>query len=470
MATLWLFVIGDLCYSFVQHFNSMLDGDMPAIVLPTEWYKPVMSDPFGFGPLLEGERYPGTNRFFAHWFESTYYKNVPHALQTFVSPIDSVYLAGAILKTCIQMLLLFLMTAIVTGTKNIRRLEFAIAAALIAPMFQVEGFVQTITLLMHITYTFFYTLPLTLLLLFLFPFYNALVLERKSALRFWQHLLLIVLCVVIPFSGSLSPALVLLVCPGVLLYLFFKTFQSVRELPFDKRIITSLRSIPNSILFYFTLISVLSIYSYYIGTFNSENAEAMPLAERYKLLGQGLWQQLFHNPAFPVLILVTLLNVWILRVSFKQSKQLNMIPWLLLFSVVYVLMLPLGGYRSYRPLIVRGDTFMPVTLCIIYSFAVTSLYALRYLQSNSRVYLASLLLGVVVLFTVVDTFKPDAHRCEKQALQTIAASPDSIVRMETWCSVLEWHKINDPKGSEDCGELLYLWRITKEKKLYTTSK
>src|SRR5690606_10158483 len=86
----------DIAYSFIQHYQMPLDGDLGPISLPSEAYKKVLSDPFGFQVLLKNEVYPAPNRYFAHQLVSGYFKTAPLLLQTFVSPVKSVYMSCAI--------------------------------------------------------------------------------------------------------------------------------------------------------------------------------------------------------------------------------------------------------------------------------------------------------------------------------------------------------------------------------------
>ena len=104
-----LFLIMDACYSFYQFYYLPHDGDMSAVIVPAEWYSKVMQDPFGFSVFTKGEKYSGINRFFAHWSQGAYFKTVPLALQVFVKPIESSYLASALARLGTQLLLVWLL-------------------------------------------------------------------------------------------------------------------------------------------------------------------------------------------------------------------------------------------------------------------------------------------------------------------------------------------------------------------------
>ena len=66
----YIFILYFLIYfgfSFYQYYETMLDGDLLAVVLPTEPYKKVLADPLGTSVILNHEIYNVPNRFFAHW-------------------------------------------------------------------------------------------------------------------------------------------------------------------------------------------------------------------------------------------------------------------------------------------------------------------------------------------------------------------------------------------------------------------
>ena len=112
-----LFLLSDIVFSFIQHFHVSLDGDMASIIMPSKAYQAVLDDPFGMNVLFNDSVYPATNRFFAHWFMSGYFKTVPVLLQHITNPIDSIYLSCAIAKTGIQFLIIFLLAYLLFNFK-----------------------------------------------------------------------------------------------------------------------------------------------------------------------------------------------------------------------------------------------------------------------------------------------------------------------------------------------------------------
>ena len=58
------------------------------------------------------------------------------------------------------------------------------------------------------------------------------------------------------------------------------------------------------------------------------------------------------------------------------------------------------------------------------------------------------------------------YECERNALRTIARSPDKIVRVGADCPVMDWNVIHDYRLRDLDGDLLLYWHVTDEKKLF----
>ncbi len=164
------YLIFDVGFSFFQHYNSSLDGDLPNIVLPSESYRQVLKSPFGLEALLNQKTYAGPNRYFSHAVEYYAFQYFPHVLQKLVSPVVSVFLTAAIIKIIVQILLYLVLTLYITLFTNRTWLNILTVAAIISPFFQIRGFVRTMGIIdPSITYTTFYALPLLLILLSFYP-------------------------------------------------------------------------------------------------------------------------------------------------------------------------------------------------------------------------------------------------------------------------------------------------------------
>ncbi len=456
------FLLLDSGYSFLQHFHTRLDGDIAPIVVPADKYAKVLDDPFGLG-VLSGERYCAPNRYFVHAPMVWYFKHVPQAMQAFMAPVDSVYWACALLKTALQLALIGLLAAYASDGK--RRWEPLLAAVLVTPFFQAYGYnLQMGIIEKSITYTFFYPLPLAFLVAFFLPFY-------RGSVRSLQHLVLLPLAVALPLSGPLVPGILLIVCPSTLLFLWIKNLRSLPVQPIARRAAKALGVLPKPLLFYFLLASFVSAWSLYAGSFNSESVspDTIPLAERYPALLRGLASIFTLKLGFPFLLLGIAGNL-ALAAKFadpKDSAHLRQVgKWVAVFIVAYLLLLPLGGYRNYRSLIVRHDTILPVTLCLVFFYAKTALVLLR----NAwpwRLRYAWCLAALSLAVTAADLPEFGHNDCEKEALETIARSTERKVKLTGECTVLGWNEITThPNASMLNAQLLQIWRVTKQERLY----
>jgi hypothetical protein len=139
------------------------------------------------------------------------------------------------------------------------------------------------------------------------------------------------------------------------------------------------------------------------------------------------------------------------------------------FSLIYILLLPLGGYRNYRPLILRHDSILPITVGLIGFYALSSGYLLRQLQGKALRGYAAAVVVVAVIFANADRkvhFKNDNTQ-ERQALALLAQAGNApVVRLPQKCAVLSWAPITQPYESLTNAELLRHWGITQGRTLY----
>ena len=301
-----------------------------------------------------------------------------------------------------------------------------------------------------------------------FPFYKAYSNGVKLTLSIGHKIFLLFLLLLLSLNGPLVPGVVLLICPAVLLYKWSLNFKKSSHLPFLKRATTSVIKIPGTYLFYFIIFIVLCLYSLYIGRNDAENGNPIPLIERYKRLPIGLFHLLTSEFGFPLLFSAIALNSIQIYKS-QQTKErtliLTMLKWIGIFGAVYLLMLPLGGYRSYRPNIVRSDTFMPITLGLMFIYALSTYYLIMQLKSTYKVAYISVVVLVSLVFTIAD--KPSrGNDCEKLALQEISKSTEKIIPLDCNCTIMSWSKISNYDDSKWNTQLLEHWGIIKGQKFY----
>ncbi len=441
-----------------------LDGDMAGGIVPANDVKQILTDPLGISVIKTNAIYPNPNRFFAHWAFYKYFSNVPVLLQNFVNPIDSVYLAAALAKIVLQLLLLTILCFYITGKTKILSFDFLVAAVLVAPFFQTNGYRHYMGIIdPSITYTFFYALPCALLLMFYFSFF------RNSGYKemFPQNrvllILLFLLSIFVSLNGPLVPGIVL----TITLTFFLKKWKEGNK---NKMGLNVFKHIPKAYSILFVLISLFCIYSLFIGVNNSIFLEeSLPVSTRYLRIPMGIYKILTQKIGFPVLIIAIVINIFLVSRYFKNPETRGMIgffKWIALFSLLYIILLPFGGYKNYRPNIIRYDTFIPVTIAMVFIYSRSAYYLLQNSVEKFRNLYLVLVILVAFIFSFADKPEFEKNKCEKEALQKMANATEDIVFIDSDCTVLSWNKITDPKKSELNAQLLHKWRITTSKKLY----
>ncbi|RIY08262.1 hypothetical protein D0T11_14560 [Hymenobacter rubripertinctus] len=465
MPLLVLFVVLDLGYTGWQNYRMPLEWDMPTIVLPIAACRPVLSDPFGWAALTRHEVSMGPNRFFAHISMVGYFKSVPFWLQTFLSPLDSVYAACGLFSALVQALLLYVLAMYASGSGR-PGWRFWVLAALLTPLFQSAGYNGQMGIIDNsITYTFFYAYPLALLGLFYWPFYRAARHGEPLRLRWWQYALLLGLAVVLSFNGAIIPGVVAVLNAGICLWWLGRQAGAWRRG-------AAMARVPWPAFSLLGLIGLLCLYSLYIGRFELESEAALvSVAERYRLLPAGLNETLFRRPALPMLLGATLLNLLLAgrsRPATAQDRWLRKAALGLgIFALAYVLLLPLGGYRHYRPLIVRHDSIMPVLLGLMTLYAATTYQLAGRLPGRSRRWYLGWTGALALFYTLSDNAWTYAdNSCQRQAIETLARATAPIVRLEETCPVLAWNALTDYHETYAQAAMLQYWGITKGFHLY----
>ena len=464
-------ILVDLGYSFFQFYNTPLDRDMSESIVPANYINPVLESPFGLKIFKEKTTYHNPNRFFSHWSLNKYFNTAPIFLQKYFDPIESVYLSCAIIKLFTQITLIFLLAFAISGTKNVLKLDFILAAALVTPLFQTNGFFTYMGIIDQSTsYLFFYALPISLLLLYFMPFFQKQYYKREPKVKNVIRLLWIPLAVVICLSGPLNPGIVLVVTFLILLNHLLMIYSSTPHNDIIKIGINAVRQIPRDYWFYLIPICIFSLYSLFLGTFNSSTInQQIPLTELYKRIPDGLYYQFTSKLGFPVLFAIIIINFVVIKRKFKSQEAkriLNIFKWILFFALVYILLLPLGGHRLYRPNVLRYDTIMPITLSMMFLFGHSTLFLIKNITAKQKKLYYPLIIFVAIIFSNSDEKEFDKNNCERMALKQLSESSEKIVKLENECNVISWTKIENPNDSELNAQMLEILKITKEKKLY----
>ncbi len=458
--------------SFEQHKNQPLEGDLANIVVPSTAYKVVLQNPLGLQVLLNDSVYANPNRFFAHYSTYLFFQHVPILLQnnSGIKPIDSIYVSTALAKTFIQIFVIYFLSAYISLTLNPFRRKFIIAAAIITPLFQTYGYNVVMGIIdPSISYTFFYAFSFGFLLWFFYPIYKMLHEERKDISISW-FLWLLVLSFIVSFNSALNPATVLLVVPVFFGYFLYQIMVRQNFMLNIKYINCIHKQLPPRATIMLSFISTLSLYSLFIGMNNSENLwDTIPLIERYYKLPIGLFA-LFTQKLGPAMLLLILIVNYLILIKGKANNRGDRLIWVfrifVVLSVLYLFLLPIGGYRSYRELIIRRDTFLPIWLGMIILYGYSSIYLIQTLKGFfSKIYILLIILVSLAFFNA-DLSVPQKNKCEKEAIKLIAESKEKIVKLPEKCNVLSWMPITSAEKSSINIELLQLWNVVQNDKLY----
>ena len=462
-------LIADLSYSTIQHHHKAIDGDLVAISLPAPHYAEVLQDPIGLKAITEDKEYSGAGRFWAHYTEYKYFQTMPLVLQKWMDPISSIYVAPALLKILVQIVLTLLLAGIVSGTEKFWRKDFLISAMIISPFFIAGGIYYDNFAVIDaaVTYAIAYALMVAVLLMYYYPFFKSAIHGQPLKFSWLQTVFLVLIACTVPFSGPLVQPVVFLISIIVPLIYFYQFRKHAPKLSVKAYI----KSIPLNVVVYLGVITVVCAYSYFVGTFNSENINnsTVSLIDRYVLLTKGIFNILAPTTGYPVILLFVGIN-WYLLSKHKEHPQAKILliafAAIALFSLLYLTLLPMGGYRAYRPLIVRRDTLIPINIGLMFIYASSALFLLEHYAGKAR----TIFIITVVLFCghllVVDQMSDAHYRCERWLIEQIANADRSPVKIKSDCPVLSWSDLNDPAQSAYNAQMLEIWNVTEDVTLY----
>ncbi len=449
-----IILVIDFAYSTYQYQNTKLDGDFAGIVLPNEWYAKVLDDPFGKSAIIDGNRYQATNRFTSHFVMRTYFYNVPIFLQNFFNPIDSLYLSVTIAKILSHFLFVFLIAYYVTLILGYSKSKHVIAMSIIAPFLINFGLYDYFLGFndKSITYSMFYTLPIVLMMAYYLPFFKRAYIHSQKISNLFL-IIYIPISLLIVLSGPVVAPIMLLLNSTLFVYVVFKN-----------NVYKTLK-LSNDLLFY--VIGILfSLYSIYLGTFNNENDICnLSISERYIALFKGL-----HNILFTIkegvifLYILIVINFFMIK-KFNISLNFNKILLILLSIIIlYIFLIPLGGCREYRPLILRRDTFLPILTIILFLISISSVHLLY----NKRYLFLILWLPFSIVFWNSDVMPSDyeSNNLEKKNLVQLSQSSDSCVLLNENFPVLSWYNTYNCNESYINSQLLLHYKITPRLILY----
>ncbi|MFK7970956.1 MAG: hypothetical protein AB8F95_11340, partial [Bacteroidia bacterium] len=340
----------------------------------------------------------------------------------------------------LQLLLCLVIAAYIMTAFRWRDWRYWLAVLCVSAFMQTFGFRGNMGIIdASIVYTFFYAFPLWLLLVFFFPFFQAAIHGQTVwTLKRWQQLTWPLLIVFLAFSGPLVAPLAILVCGSLLA--FYLVLKKINLAPYTT--------------FILSLMLGLSLYSMYVGSFNLENGEGPSILERFMLMPTGLAKMLFTKIGWPLILILFGLSLFLfVKKGFSKTypRIWQAILFLLAVLGVYVLLLPFGGYRPYRPYIIRYDTFLPGTIIMIMCLGMLARVMLE--QKPQWWYALSISILLLALWNA-DRAKP-ANACEKTFLYEITQSPE--LPFPDGCAVLSWKPVQDPAEAKAIREMLGRW-------------
>jgi len=458
---LLFFIVLDLGYSFAQYYNQPFGGDLVPLILPSKHNATVLENPFGQKAILKKAKYAGANRFFAHKSLELFFKNVPLWLQSFLSPISSLYASAALSKLIVHIALVCLLSIYVLRHFDFWRVDFLTIFLLISPFFQTHGYFHNIGIIDgSVTYLFFYGLPIALLLLFFLPSYLSFWGEEQKGFTIKTSLLLGLLMICLPFSGPLIAPLGLMICSLIFFGIAIRGLPSTRVGVWKKTFVENRRSLPKDIWWFLTPFFLLCLYSYYLSQFNIDNQPLVSYTSSLRNSFSALRFIFTEKLAMPLILLLLSVNFYFLKKKGHLEHPIwRFAFWVWIFLFAYLAILPWGGFRDYRPKTIRHDTFIPVTLGFIFTIGLSSKMVFNYFQKKKTKAYLSFVALILILFSIADNPGFDANDCEREALEQLSASQEKEVVLSAKCTILSWKVIEDYNNSDMICALLKHWNI-----------
>ncbi len=470
---LWALVVltlVDLGYSFKQYCNYPTDGDMPSHLVPEDCFQKVLDSPLGFDVVASEEKYPDPNRFFMHYPYYLTMNFLPTYLAKFMAPVKAIYVAMGAIKIIVHLVLLLLMGIYINAGLKLKKLTFWISLLAVSAFFQANAH-STLRIGIidpSITYTFAYGFQMIFVLLYFMPLVMKYYFKRSVPIFDRLKWLWLPLALMINLGSPLTPGIVLVIA---LLYLIYHTVKIIRSR--NRSLINYFRRIPSDIYFYLLPAGLFALYSLYIGTYNTNTmlyADQMTLSEAYQLLPYGIVNQFIWNPAYLCLIIL-LISAYITLGKNEHPSVVRfrrLFFWSVMFAAIYIILLPLGGYKPYRPYTLRYDSILPITLILIMLFIHSVILIKRHIPlqklKNSFLLLVGLFLGLMFYLDKPEFWRNDVERA---ALEEIADSTEDTVELVDYPhTIMSWTLMESAEDSHGAAELLHKWKVTDRKRLY----
>ena len=459
-------LIGDLSLSTLQYLSAPIDGDLYAIVLPAPWYAEVLSDPFGFRAVFEEVSYGGAGRYTSHLYFSTYFTYAPGFWQFFVDPVESLYYSAASAKLLAHLGILLIGAGYITGRFHFGRTSFWVAAVAISPFIQAGGLHNRMGLIdRSITYTFFYIIPVLVFLALLFPLYQYALGYKKHPKGFSLGLWTLPCLGMMWLLGSIGPQLqFLMVLTGGLSLAYTVWYQRNEGESIIKSVQRPFLGKYRQLGALLLALIAFGAWGYISGLQNTENADGLPLMQTLIQAAKGI---VFHYiQVWPMWFIAAGIAYHLYSLRSSSAPEVRAVRRFLLLSFlgicIYMLVLPFGGYRPYRPYIYRYDLLIPVTLWLVYALLTTGRLYLKYVHAKGtrRWYLPLAIAFSIVLYAH-DLRIKDANVCEKSKLVKLSEAETDFIVLDADCPVLAWEPDENPYYTKFKVQLLQRWGIVQ---------
>lgn len=465
-----LIVIAEIVYSFFLHYHFRLDGDTVGIVYPVRGYDVVLRDPLGYSAIVKGEKYAGTNRWFAHASMYFLFNDFYNFIGKFrENRVENLYIVQSIGFVFAQLMIWFSIVLYVSSNFLRKGIVYVlITSLLVIPFFHVNAFFLRLTIIdISIAYTFAYALPFSLLLIYFYPFYINLIKEKEGNIfsKVFYYLIWILLGFCVAFSSPLNPILGVFFSISILAYKLVKVRQKLKISLFN-----SIKKLQISYWLYVFTFGIICLYSYYLGTLNVENFTVQKsLVDRYLIFFKNFYSFFITSP-YSILVLYIIFCRYLLKkvnIEVIHRNQMNLLLLVIIVCVIYVLLLPMGGYRPYRPIILRYDTIMPLNLFLI----ITSIYYLLliiYYKPISLKFIVILCFLFFISFGFFEDCTIIKHRDDEYINLTKIASckKDTILKFTQSTTILNWQYVTEPEQSVNTSLMIKKWKINSNTVLF----
>jgi hypothetical protein len=461
----WVLFILDCSYSLWQFYQISLDGDVAALALPGPFFKQVMSDPFGLSAAFHHKQYTGTNRFFAQFMFAAWMNHVPVLLQKWTDPVQSIYLACGIAKLFLQVSLIILIWQYVKLLRG-QSVKFVHVALLACPLFQTAGYFHSMGIISSaVSYAFFYALPSLLIGWYFLPILRSV--RQNRAIVSYKLILLAALAPILNLHGPLLPGLFLLILLVVSLKYILPRLRQMRGtnsgLAAQLWPLETQTLLVRQLLLLFIWIGLWSFYSLYIGKYNIEsNVFQISILERYQRLPLGIADMIFKKLGPGLLLIFALIQYFILRKQRLTSQLNSWMNWAGLAALLWVVLLPLGGFREYRPLIFRADSAQPLLLLLFFCYTLMSIQMMQAASRSFRNIGFAMATIVFVVFTLADGEIVDTNKCEKAILYKLMSTKEKVTTLPSDCMVMSWQPLQKEPVSEEVVGMLRKWNIVND--------